>query len=324
MKEVVFVNRNKERWKEFDSMASSGKKQDPDVLADLFIQVLNDLSYARTFYPKGNVPGYLNQLAFKAHQLIYKNKKEKRSRILSFWKYEFPLEFLKNQKYFYYSCIIFFISLFIGLFSAALDDTYVRLILGDQYVNLTIENIKNGDPMAIYKHMTGTESFIRIWFNNAYVTIQVFALGLIFSVGAAMALMYNGIMIGAFQYFFYAEGHLADSMSIIWLHGTIEIFSILVAGGAGLMIGNSLMFPGTYPRLHSLKVSAVNALKLVIGILPFITVAAFIEGYVTRHTHMPWILRIMIIGGSVVMLYYYFFIYPRILKTKQYGKQCKL
>lgn len=57
-------------------------------------------------------------------------------------------------------------------------------------------------------------------------------------------LLSNGIMVGAFQTFFYGEGLLAESMLAIWLHGTLEIWAIIVAGAAGLALGNSWLFPG--------------------------------------------------------------------------------
>ena len=84
---------------------------------------------------------------------IYKNKKESKNKLIMFWKYEFPLLNFQYKKFIYLSLIIFVISATIGALSAANDKTFVRLILGDQYVDMTIDNIQKGDPMAVYKKM---------------------------------------------------------------------------------------------------------------------------------------------------------------------------
>ena len=52
MKEIVFLNKNAERWKKFESFLFTNTDVNPDMLADLFIQLTDDLAYARTFYPE--------------------------------------------------------------------------------------------------------------------------------------------------------------------------------------------------------------------------------------------------------------------------------
>ncbi len=71
------------------------------------------------------------------------------------------------------------------------------------------------------------------------------------------------------------------------VHGTIEIFSIIVAGGSGMLVGSSFMFPGSYTRSESFKKGIKKATKLLIGLIPFFIVAGFIEGFITRYEFMP-------------------------------------
>ena len=59
MRETSFIKQNKEKWKEFESILEK-KDKDPDKLNDLFIQITDDLSYSRTFYPNRSVRVYLN------------------------------------------------------------------------------------------------------------------------------------------------------------------------------------------------------------------------------------------------------------------------
>jgi uncharacterized membrane protein SpoIIM required for sporulation len=295
-----------------------------DLLADLFVRLTDDLSYSKTHYPNSNTTKYLNSLASRVHQAIYKNKKEKTSRFKTYWKYELPLLFKNSHTHLLYAFIIFSVSFALGILSSIYDENFFRTVMrfllgpfwGDAYVNQTLENIKNGDPMAIYKDQQSLEMFFQIAFNNIKVAFIGFACGMLFSFGSGFFLFINGIMVGAFQYFFYERGLFVESASVIWIHGTIEIFSIIVGGCAGLVLGNSIMFPKTYSRLVSFMNGAKQGIKIIIGIIPFIVFAAFFESFVTRHTEMPLAVKLMIIFGSLLFMIWYFIIYPIYLNKK--------
>ncbi|MFC6997045.1 stage II sporulation protein M [Rufibacter roseus] len=306
MREAAFIKQNTAKWKQYASEPTSN----PDELANRFIELTDDLSYARTFYPESEVTDYLNGLTGRVHQAIYKNKKEQRNRFFLFWKEELPLLFYHHHRQLFYSFLIFAAACFIGALSAAYDDTFVRLILGDSYVNKTLDNIRSGDPMAIYKDPDATYMFLRITFNNIYVSFTAFVLGLLFSVGTFWVLLQNGVMLGAFQYFFYKQGLLATSALTIWIHGTLEISAIVIAGCAGFVMGNSLLFPKTYSRLESFKRGAKQGLKIVVGLVPIFIMAGFLEGFVTRYTQMPLYLSLFIIIGSALFIIFYFIYYP--------------
>ena len=158
--------------------------------------------------------------------------------------------------------------------------------------------------------------FIYIAFNNIKVSFYAFMLGLFASIGTLFLLLYNGIMVGSFQYFFYEYGLLQESALTIWIHGTLEIFVIIVAAAAGLMMGSSLLFPNTFSRMYSFKKGVKTGIKYIIGILPMFIAAAFLEGFVTRHTEAPDIVRLGIILASLTFIVWYFFIYPTKLAIK--------
>ncbi len=316
MREIVFINRNADKWKHFEAVLDRREEAEPDEIADMFIQLTDDLSYARTYYPHTETVQYLNGLAMKTHQKIYKTKKEKRGRLYMFFKYELPLEFVKSRKAIFISFIIFFTFTLIGAISAANDETFVRLILGDAYVNMTIDNIEKGDPMAVYKQDSEFHMFLRIAWNNLKVAGLVYMFSLFTSFGTGLMLMYNGIMLGSFQYFFYKYNMLYESVLSIWIHGTIEIFAIIVAGAAGIIMGNSLLFPGTYSRKISFQRGAARGAKIIMGLSPFIILAAFLESFATRHTEWHDAIRIGIIGLSLVLIIFYFFWYPSKLRKR--------
>lgn len=310
MREQLFIRKNTERWKQFDNLVSQKENNDPDILADLFIQTTDDLAYSRTFYPNSKTTRYLNSLALRVHQRIYGIKKERWSRLLSFWKTELPLVYAQQRTTMYFALIFFALAVLIGVVSSAHDETYPRLILGDSYVNMTIENIKNGDPMAVYKSQSQIPMFLYIAINNIRVAFMAFSLGLLCSVGTLLVLLQNGIMLGTFQYFFFKYNLLFESALVVWIHGTLEISAIIIAGAAGLTIGNSILFPGTFTRMNSFMTGAKNGLKMCFGLVPIFIAAAFLEGFITRWTEMPIYLSLGIIGSSLAFVVWYFFLYP--------------
>ncbi len=309
MREPLFVKQNIKKWEDFENVPTSN----PDDLANRFIQITDDLAYAKTFYPKSKTTEYLNGLAATLHQSIYKNKSEKGNRFITFWKYELPLLFKEYQKQLFYSFIFFVIFTLVGILSAKYDDSFIRLILGDGYVDMTNANIAKGDPFGVYKNTGEFTMFLGIASNNIYVALMNFVAGIVFSVGTVFMLFQNSLMLGAFEEFFFSKGLGMQSILVVFIHGTLEMSSFVIASAAGLVLGNSFLFPKTYSRLNSLKKGAKDGMKLVIGIVPILIVAAFFESFVTRHTGMPVWVSITILSSSLLFIIWYVIIYPNIL-----------
>jgi uncharacterized membrane protein SpoIIM required for sporulation len=312
MREAAFIRQNSERWNSYERVQT----QDPDELAERFIAITDDLAYAKTFYPESKTTGYLNKLAAGFHQSIYKNKKEKTGRFVKYWKYELPLIFAQHQRQLLYSFIFFTTFFLIGILSAKYDNTFVRLILGDSYVNMTNENIAKGDPFGVYKDKDSLYMFFRIAQNNLYVTMVNFVAGIFITIGTLYVLFQNGIMLGAFEYLFISRGLGIQSVLVIWIHGTLEIATIIIAGSAGLVLGNSIIFPKTYTRMVSLKKAALDGVKIIVGISPIVVLAAIFESFVTRHTEMPLWLSSSILLASLFFIIGYVIIYPIRLSRK--------
>ena len=190
-----------------------------------------------------------------------------------------------------------------GAVSAKYDESFIRLILGDDYVNMTMENIEKGDPFGVYKSQDATNMFTTIAYNNIKVAFITYVLGVSFSVGSLWFLLNNGLMLGSFEYFFFSKGLGFKSLTVVFIHGTLEIWAIVIAGAAGLILGSSILFPGTFSRKVSILKGAKDGLKIVIGLVPVFIVAAFFEGYVTRYTNMPLALSLSILAGKSCIYY---------------------
>jgi uncharacterized membrane protein SpoIIM required for sporulation len=309
MREAQFLKQNAEKWKQYETEVHHF--DNPDTFADRFVELTDDLAYARTFYPKSNTSRYLNGITTLFHQKIYRNKKEKSGRIWSFWQFELPYLFKQYHRQLLYAFLFFIVFCFLGALSAKYDDSFLRLILGDGYVNMTNENIEKGDPFGVYKHEDSAVMFFGIAFNNIRVAFLAFVYGIFFSIGTVLMIMQNGIMVGAFLQFFFAKGLGEQAVLAIFIHGTIELSVIVVAGCAGLIMGNSILFPKTYSRWDSILKGGRDGVKIVIGLVPFFLLAAFLESFVTRHyQEMPSWSKLAILIGSLALLIWYFILYP--------------
>ena len=94
MREAMFIKKNAEKWKAYQQEEPA----DPDEASDRFITLMDDLAFAKTFYPKSKATRWINGLAASIYQNIYRNKKEKYSRVFTFWKYELPLVIKKHHR----------------------------------------------------------------------------------------------------------------------------------------------------------------------------------------------------------------------------------
>lgn len=310
MTETQFIEENKSQWAELEKLLEF-KEKDPDRLHELFVKVSSDLAYASTFYPKRSVRAYLNQLTQRVFDSMEKKKTEWSTEpIKNFFKNILPMEMYASRKALLTSFIVFTIAVLIGVISTAHNPDFPRVILGDEYVEMTERNIDNDDPMAVYKDMEQSDMFFHITINNVRVSFLCFMLGIFGSLGTIIVLFQNGIMLGAFQYFFYAKGLFIESFLTIWIHGTLEISAIIIAGAAGIVLGNGLLFPSTFDRGTSMQMAAKWSVRILIGTVPLFIIAGFLESFVTRLTGMPMIFKILIIGLSLLFILGLYVVYP--------------
>lgn len=311
MKESNFIQQNKEHWKQYEEVLK-GRAAEPDALHDLYVQVTDDLSYARTHYPNRSVRVYLNHLARLIFLKLYTNKKTRRRFLMYFFKRDLPYIMYTSRRELLATTLLFVMTFSIGVFSSRQEPSFGRQILGSRYVEMTEHNIKQGKPMDVYTKGDRLTMFLRIAYNNLRVDVLTFATGLILAIGSLFVLSYNGIMVGAFQYLFYGSGFFTFSVFTIWLHGTLEIFTMILSATAGLVLGKGLIYPESYPRFQAFRRSSLKGVKIMLAVIPLTLTAAFIETYLTGQTQAPLILKASLILISLLFIVYYFVWYPYI------------
>ena len=314
MREASFLAQNEKKWRKVEAILQKNSQLSPDEAASLFTELADDLAYARTHYPLSVTTRYLNGLAAGIYQKLNTSRRQGLGRLVDFWRYGVPLAVGRHHREMLFVMVFFLLSVLVGVVSTHYDETFPRIVLGDEYVEMTLKNIAEGDPMAVYKGSDSNSMFLGITYNNLRVAGYIFIGGLLFSLGSLYFLFSNGVMLGTFQYFFVTKGLFLYSFLTIWIHGALEISSIVIAGTAGVVMGNSLLFPGTYPRKYSLLRGAREALHIFLGITPLIVLAGFLESFITRLTEMPDFVKWFIILGSFSFIGWYFVYYPLKLK----------
>ncbi len=322
MREGMFIKKNVDKWNAYQHSQTN----DPDETAERFITLIDDLSYAKTFYPKSKVTRWINSIAAGIYQNIYQNKKEKYNRIFTFWKFELPLLFKKYHKILLVTFIVFFIFVLIGVLGSIKDDNFIRGILGDNYVDMTEDNIAKGDPFGIYKSENPFSMFVQIAMNNSFIALLMVMGGVLLGIPTIFSMWQNGLMLGCFQYMFFAKGIGMKSVMVIWVHGTIEILSLVIASAAGFIIAHGTLFPGTFSRLVAFKIAIKDALKIMITLIPLFIIASFFESYLTHlmsntyskqnNAGMPVWVSAIILLLSLAFIIWYFIVYPIKLHKK--------
>lgn len=285
-------------------------------MASEFTRLVDDLGYAKTFYPTSKVTQYINSLASRIYLNIYKNRKEESNRLVKFWKYDVPLTVRKHQGVLLLAFVLFVLFFAVGFFSSTQDDNFVRDVLGDGYVDLTEKNIEEGNPFGVYRSGNSFLMWLGLMINNIVVSLMYFAKGILFGVLSIYSLVKEAIRLGAFEFMFFSKGLGAKAALTVLIHGTLELTAIILASGAGVILGKSFLFPGTISRWKSLQIGVKDGVKIVVGLMPVFAVAAFFEGFVTRYYTMPVWISLSILLASASFIVWYFIIYPIKLQKK--------
>lgn len=147
--------------------------------------------------------------------------------------------------------------------------------------------------------------------NNAGVAIMAFALGFAFGIPSLMLLVHNMAVLGAMMWLFAGQDLTLEFAAWLSVHGTTELFAILLAGAAGLHIGRSMAFPGTRPVLTAASEAGRRSALVMTGVVLMMVVAAMLEAFPRQLVGGTF--DRLLIGGTLLSLWLaYFFAYrPR-------------
>jgi uncharacterized membrane protein SpoIIM required for sporulation len=274
-------------------------------LGRLYRIATSHLAAARTYFPSSEVTRYLNQLVAQAHASIYRPQTLNIKSVFRLFSQEIPAVFRRRIGYITLAFGVFSGAALAGFLGCYFEEDLPRIIVGDKYMDKTEENIAKGDPCAVYK--TGVKPLASsvIMTNNIGVTFYAFSLGILMGFGTVLILIFNGLVLGSIAFVFHQNHYIVEFFSTIMIHGTIELNCIFIAGGAGLLLGDALISPGDRFRKDALVQNGKEAVKLILGIVPWLILAGVIEGFITP-MDLPLLTRLVVILVTAALFIAYF------------------
>ncbi|WP_053956072.1 stage II sporulation protein M [Inediibacterium massiliense] len=288
MKENIFIEKNQRYWEELENLISLfGKNNISSIHFNeikrflyLFRTTSHHLGYVRTFYPKSNLEKYLNALIGNAHHHLYTVKKNPWYDFKNFICHTFPQKVHTYFPFILSSFFIFLLGILISFFMVIHDSSTSLYFLPKDLldsIDFTFSPKEWDYPLMSSQ----------IMINNIRVSLVAFVYGIFLGLGTIYILFFNGCMLGALTGMVFLKGDLLLYASLILPHGILELTAIFIAGGAGLILGKSLLIPGKYKRLDFVVKMAKEGVFLLLGSILFLIIAAIIEGFFTPLSISP-------------------------------------
>jgi len=149
----------------------------------------------------------------------------------------------------------------------------------------------------------------QLFSNNSGVCILAFALGFAFGIPSLLLLVHNMALLGALLWLFNGQGLTVDLAAWLSVHGTTELFGILLSGAAGLHIGRAMAFPGKLPVLESAAAAGRRSAVVMVGVVIMMIVAALLEAFPRQLVEDTG--SRFIIGGTMLIIWLSYFILYR-------------
>ncbi len=281
---------HEDEWKRLDRLITRMEKRSIGALGDddllalplLYRTTLSSLSVARQTSLDRALIGYLEQLCTRAYFQIYGVQTSAWRQIAGFFARGWPLAVQSLWK----ETIVAFLLTFAAAAAAYL---MVRHDPSSYYILMPGDSAQGRDPSATVEMLRGTlhgkqkedglAVFATFLFtHNAQIAIFSFALGFAFAVPTALLITYNGLMMGAMIAVFDAKGIGGEFIGWLTIHGTTEIFSIILSGAAGMRIGTAIAFPGRETRADSAVRAGRQAATVMGGAVVMLMIAGMLEG----------------------------------------------
>jgi len=272
----------------------------------LYRQAASDLSTLRQDTTARAYTEHVNQLLARAHHIIYSSRGKGFSKILHFLRDEYPAEVQRQIRYVLLSLVILLAGGLLGTVLTLARPQFMRHMLGPAMVE-TIERHEmwTKSVVAVAPAASGM-----IMTNNISVCFVAFAGGIVFGLGPAFSMFFNGLLLGVIGVACQQHGMSLDLWSFVAPHGSLELPSIILAGAAGLRLGKGVLFPGIYRRRDSIALAGVEGARLVAGVIPLLVIAGTLEGFFSP-SNAPIALKFTVGGLLFVLLNLWLFRPPR-------------
>jgi uncharacterized membrane protein SpoIIM required for sporulation len=306
-----WIARRAEKWQELEVLLKKAESQgvkslsaaEIGNLASLYRSVAADLARAQTNQISQSIISELQALTSRAYSQVYRGShRQELTGIRNFYAWELPQVLRQTWIYTAIAFGFFLLGGLIAWWFAWQDPNFLPLIVPPQL----IEKVRDRHELWMGS-ILGTEPLAAsgIMINNLAVAFRAVAGGIAAGLLTVVILFFNGLMIGGVATLVGQYGLAYPFWAFVFPHGALELPAIFIAGGAGLLIGRGLVFPGAYRRRDALRIYGLQAAKLVMGIVPMLFMAGTIEGFFSPQTVIPSPLKYL--TGIVIFACFIFY-----------------
>jgi uncharacterized membrane protein SpoIIM required for sporulation len=306
-----FIGERKSTWQRLEALLpmldrSSMRRlhrEEVRELGRIYRRTASDLAIARAESRDPRLVNYLNSLVIRAHGRIYRaDASEGRHRVRRFFARDFPAVFRRTWRYTALSFAVFMLFASLTFLGTWRDAAFSELA---GIPPLARQRILEKKPRWWERiNQANQIEASDIATNNIQVTFNAFAYGALFGVGTLLVMAFNGAHIGTVLALTFRAGYGHELLTFMAGHGVIELTCIFIAGGAGLLFGTALLFPGDLSRFDNLRLRGREAIQLIIGCVPLLAVAAAIEGFISPAA-IPPAVKFSVAALTGVALYAY-------------------
>ncbi len=293
---------------------SSLNREQLQSLGRLYRYISADLSRARALNLGSDILGYLNSVVVKAHNQVYQQQKNRAIDLFNFFYSTFPGLVRQNIGYVAVAFCICFAGGFVCYDFAQKDVNFGHMemvenrpLVSDQIWDIIEEHKIWTDTLQdqspVYASSIST--------NNIRVCLLSFILGVTGGLGTVFVLFFNGMSFGTVLGVCKHYGLLSNIALFAVAHGSLELPSIFISGGAGLVMGRGILFPGDLSRMDALRKYTKQALGMFAGCVPLLLIAGAVEAFVSPRTDLDPHLKVVAGAGLFLCLLVYLFV-PRL------------
>lgn len=279
--------------------ASSLSLEDARQLGHLYRRASTDLTRARRELVDAAIVDHLNDLVSRSYAHVH--QRTDHHRVRRFLLRDFPRLYRREWRAHVMAMLLFFVGAGIGAAVLTFDPSSRAVVMPEQHQGQSpAERVAREEQTGGLDDGDAAASFSSFLFtHNIQVTFLVFAAGLTAGVGSAALLFTNGVPLGALAAQYHQDGEGLFFWAWILPHGIPELTAIFIAGGAGLILGRGILFPGRRRRRDALVHEGSIAAKLVLGAMPILVLAGLIEGTISQ-MHEPTISYLLKLAFALV------------------------
>jgi len=318
MERERFLHEGRPRWRELETLLGEVEKTSLAKMGAvevrrfgaLYRRVAADLVYAKSRVTSGDVTDYLNDLVARSYAQVYARKPLRWRSAGELYARTFPRLFRAHARFVWLAMA----TLVVGGLSGAAAMHFSPVARGyvmpaDHLHKSPRERVRETEAHGGSELSSGqSATFTAFLFtHNLRVTFLCFALGLTFGLGTLVVLFYNGLGVGALAYLYHEQGVGLFFWAWILPHGVPELFTVFLAGGAGLVIGRALISPGARTRAEALRDATKIGVTLILGTIPILVLAGFVEGTLSQihEPAIPYAVKLAVAGALAIGLVLY-------------------